>query len=145
MWGTFGLPWPVRAEKHSIKTWEFHRLRRQVRALTRSRALTHIRKGEAAGDPKLIRQGKATLRYLGNLSRISDPVRSALFPISEWAPIAVTSAMLEGIWINFEPPPRPHRMDVKEEQLRDGTWNPASPDQDEPLRGVDPSWGELPY
>lgn len=145
MWGTFGCPWPLRAEKQALKTWEFHRLRRQARAYARSVAVTHIRKGEATADPKLskklIRQGKATLRYLGNLSRICDPVRSARFPVSEWIPLEVSSLMLEGIRANFEPPPGPHHLDIKEAQLLDGAWTP----DELPAPVPDATWDDLPF
>lgn len=149
MWGTFGLPWPVRAEKQAIRTWEFHRLRRQVRALARSRAITHIRKGESTHDPKraklLIRQGKATLRYLGRLSQISDPDRSGRFPISEDVPGWVVDTLLEGIRWNYEPPARRHDLDIAESKLRGDDWGPIRPDEDEPLPGPDPAHDWLPY
>ena len=145
MWGTVGDDWPLYAEKHDLPTWMFHRLRRQVRALTRSRALRHIQKGETHGNPVQVAQGKATLRYLRRLSGISDPIRSARWPISEWVPGQLVELMLSGIATAFEPPQEPHQLDVREAQIRDGAWNPAHPDQDEPLAGPDPSWGDLPY
>jgi hypothetical protein len=145
MWGTFGQPWPLSVEKRRIKTWEFHRLRRQVRAWRRSKAITHLRKGEATGKARLVREAKATLRYLGRLSQISDPVRSGRFPLSEDTPGWVGDALLEGIRWNYEPPPRPHGLDIAEGKLREGAWSPDKPDEDFPPAGPDPSWGELPY
>lgn len=144
MYGTFGQPWPVRADKESIKTWEMHRLRRQVRAWARSRALTHIRKGELTGRSKLVREGKATLRYLRRLSEISDPVRSARFPISEDVPLWVADLMLEGIRWNYETSPV-HDLDIAEAKLRDGAWTPDDLDLGAPLLGEHPTLGELPY
>lgn len=145
MWGTVGDDWPLHAEKHEIATWEFHRLRRQVRALTRSRARLHIAKGEARGNGVQVRQGKATLAYLRRLSEIQEPTRSARFPISEWVPLELSELMLCGIRLNFEPPEKPHRLDVREAELLDGAWTPAHPDQDEPPAVLDPSWADLPY
>jgi len=145
MWGTFGLPWPVSAEKLPLKTWEFHRLRRQLRAHTRARARTHIAKGEATGRPKLVREGKATLRYLARLSRISDRDRSARFPISEDVSGWVVGTLLEGIRWNYEPPAQRHPLDIAEDKLRGDDWGPVGPDQDEPLVLVNPAHDWLPY
>lgn len=143
MWGTFGEPWPVLSEKQEVPTWVFHRLRRQVRALARSRARRHVEKGRASGNPKIVRQGKATLRYLKQLARVSDPVRSGRFPISEWVPLEISERMLWGIYQNFAHPLEPHRFDIWEAKLRDGAWTP------DPLAVspavLDPKWGDLPY
>jgi hypothetical protein len=145
MWGTFGAPWPILAEKRDVPTWVFHRFRRQVRALARSRAKLHIQKGKAHGNAVQIRQGKATLRYLSRLSRISDPRKSASFYFKEWVPIEIADEMLCGIYGNYRPPVQPHRLDIKEARLRDDAWTPDKPDEDFPPAPPDPKWGDLPY
>lgn len=104
MWGTIGDDWPIHTESHEFPDWVFHRLRRFVRALTRSRALLHIEKGRRHGNPAQVAQGRATLRYLSRLSQISNPARSATVPISEWVELELSLAMIECIRINCHPP-----------------------------------------
>lgn len=105
MWGKIGKDWPTHSERHEVEGWAFHHLRRQVRRLRRSQAVTEIRKGKAFGNDRQARGGLATLRYLRSLKRVVDPARSSRLPISEWVSAEVATLLLEGIHFNIEPRP----------------------------------------
>ena len=105
MWGKLGSDWPVYSESHEIDNWAFHHLRRQVRNMRRSQALTEIKNARLKGDEMRLMGGLSTLAYLRSQKRIVDPVRSALLPISEWIEADDTEKLLEGIHLNIQPKP----------------------------------------
>lgn len=122
MWGKIGDDWPLHEEKHDIPTWAYHHLRRQVRRLIRSRALRLI----ATGKPNQVKQGQAMLAYLEGLKR--RPLRkdgtrmplaawvdlSTRLGVSEWVSMGLAAQLLEGIFLNIEPPEEPHLLDRRE-------------------------------
>ncbi|CAG0909611.1 unnamed protein product [Cyprideis torosa] len=105
MWGKIGKDWPTHTERHEIEGWAFHHLRRQVRRLRRSQAVTEIKRGKAYGNPHQVKAGRATLAYLRSIKRVVDPARSSRLPISEWVDVESATALLEGIHCNIEPRP----------------------------------------
>lgn len=105
MWGKLGQDWPTHSEQHELPSWAFHHLRRQVRRLRRSQALTEAAKARLTGNDIQLSGAVGTLRYLRSIKRRVNPSESSRMPISEWVCQDDAMRLLDGIHLNIEPKP----------------------------------------
>lgn len=103
MWGVLGKDWPVFSESHELPDWAYYPLRRQVRALRRSQALSDLAEGRRYENQEQISQALSTLSYLSSLKAITDPARSATLPISEWIDGPEVQRIIDQIFLATPP------------------------------------------